>query len=104
MAPRNPKQINNTLVGEPKKIYTPNGNGLHAEALEVSRFPSGHPEGYLEAFATIYKNFAKHIISFNAGEAVGQPDYPTIEEGVRGMKFIYAAVASNDNNSNWTKI
>ncbi|WP_066220002.1 Gfo/Idh/MocA family protein [Formosa haliotis] len=100
----NPNELITRWLNEPKKIYSPNGNGLHPEALEVSRIPSGHPEGYLEAFATIYKNFAKHILSVNAGEVVENPDYPRIEEGVRGMKFIYAAVESNDNNSNWTKI
>ncbi|CAH8282533.1 putative dehydrogenase [Mariniflexile fucanivorans] len=100
----NPNELITRWLEEPKKIYTPNGNGLHAEALEVSRIPSGHPEGYLEAFATIYKNFAKHILAFNTGETIKKPDYPTIEDGIRGMKFIYAAVESDKNNTAWTKI
>ncbi|MFD2291964.1 Gfo/Idh/MocA family protein [Mariniflexile gromovii] len=100
----NPSELITRWLEDPKKIYTPNGNGLHPEALEVSRIPSGHPEGYLEAFATIYKNFAKHVISFNAGETIKKPDYPTIEDGIRGMKFIYAAVESNKNNASWIKI
>ena len=89
---------------EPKKVYTPNGNGLHEEALEVCRIPAGHPEGYLEAFATIYKNFATHVHAVNDGKSIAKPDYPTVADGVRGMKFIYAAVDSDKNNAAWTKI
>ena len=100
----NPNELITRWLEEPKKIYTPNGNGLYPEALEVSRIPAGHPEGYLEAFATIYKNFATHLIAVNNGEAIKKPDYPTVEDGIRGMKFIYAAVESDKNNSSWVKI
>ncbi|PQV48337.1 putative dehydrogenase [Jejuia pallidilutea] len=100
----NPNELITRWLEEPKKIYTPNGNGLHEEALEVSRIPAGHPEGYLEAFATIYKNFATHVNAVNHGQSINKPDYPTIEDGVRGMKFIYAAVESDRNNAAWTKI
>jgi len=100
----NPNELITRWLNEPKKIYTPNGVGLHPEALEVSRIPAGHPEGYLEAFATIYKNFALHIGAINSGKTIKKPDYPTIEDGLRGMKFIYAAVESNSNNATWVKI
>lgn len=100
----NPNELITRWLDEPKKIYTPNGVGLHDEALEVSRIPAGHPEGYLEAFATIYKNFATHVFAINNGEILEKLDYPTIEDGIRGMKFIYAAVESDKNNSTWTTI
>ncbi|SEP67796.1 Predicted dehydrogenase [Hyunsoonleella jejuensis] len=100
----NPNELITRWLEEPKKVYTPNGNGLHEEALEVCRIPAGHPEGYLEAFATIYKNFATHVNAINEGKSVENPDYPTVEDGVRGMKFIYAAVESDKNNAAWTKI
>lgn len=100
----NPNELITRWLEEPKKVYTPNGNGLHDEALEVCRIPAGHPEGYLEAFATIYKNFATHVNAINEGKSVENPDYPTVEDGVRGMKFIYAAVESDKNNAAWTKI
>jgi len=100
----NPNKLITRWLKEPKKIFTPNGNGLHEEALNVSRIPAGHPEGYLEAFATIYKNFATHVLAINNGEIVDEPDYPTVDDGIRGMKFIYAAVESDSNNSAWTKI
>lgn len=100
----NPNELITRWLENPKKIFTPNGNGLHQAALEVSRIPAGHPEGYLEAFATIYKNFALHITAVNNGDTTRKPDYPTVEDGIRGMKFIYAAVESDKNNSTWTKI
>ncbi len=100
----NPNELITRWLEEPKKVYTPNGNGLHDEALEVCRIPAGHPEGYLEAFATIYKNFATHVNAINEGKSVENPDYPTVEDGVRGMRFIYAAVESDKNNAAWTKI
>lgn len=100
----NPNELLTRWLEEPQKIYTPNGNGLYPEALEVSRIPAGHPEGYLEAFATIYKNFATHLNAIKKGEAVEKTDYPTIKDGIRGMKFIYAAVESDNNNAAWVKI
>ncbi|MFS4482341.1 Gfo/Idh/MocA family protein [Hyunsoonleella sp. 2307UL5-6] len=100
----NPNELITRWLEETKKVYTPNGNGLHDEALEVSRIPAGHPEGYLEAFATIYKNFATHLNSVNEGKSIEKPDYPTIDDGIRGMKFIYAAVESDKNNAAWKKI
>jgi len=79
-------------------------NDLYDEALNVSRIPAGHPEGYLEAFATIYKNFATHAMAVLEGKTIEKPDYPTAKDGVRGMKFIYAAVDSDKQNASWTKI
>lgn len=100
----NPNQLITHWLEEPVKIFTPNGNELYDEALNVSRIPAGHPEGYLEAFATIYKNFATHLMAVLNGETIDTPDYPTGKDGIRGMKFIYAAVESDKNNAAWTKI
>ncbi|WP_382301939.1 Gfo/Idh/MocA family protein [Hwangdonia seohaensis] len=100
----NPNELITRWIDQPKKVYTPNGNGLYQEALNVSRIPAGHPEGYLEAFATIYRNFALHIKAVNNGDIIKNPDYPTVEDGIRGMKFIYAAVESDKNNTIWVKV
>lgn len=100
----NPNQLITKWLEEPVKIYTPNGNGLYPEALNVSRIPAGHPEGYLEAFATIYKNFATHLLANKNESSVTTPDFPTVDDGIRGMQFIYAAVKSNSTNSIWTKL
>ncbi|WP_445736140.1 Gfo/Idh/MocA family protein [Mariniflexile sp.] len=99
----NPNQLITHWLDAPVKIYTPNGNNLYDEALSVSRIPAGHPEGYLEAFATIYKNFATHLMAVLDGKKIDKPDYPTAKDGVRGMQFIYASVESDKNNAAWTK-
>ncbi|WP_406684911.1 Gfo/Idh/MocA family oxidoreductase [Seonamhaeicola sp. MEBiC1930] len=100
----NPNQLITHWLDKPVKVYTPNGNDLYDEALSVSRIPAGHPEGYLEAFATIYKNFATHLMAILNGETIETPDYPTAKDGVRGMQFIYASVESDKNNAAWTKL
>ncbi|MFD0863362.1 Gfo/Idh/MocA family protein [Sungkyunkwania multivorans] len=100
----NPNELITRWLDQPKKIFTPNGNDLYPEALAASRIPSGHPEGYLEAFANVYRNFATHLFAELKGKKIERPDYPTVEDGLRGVKFIHAAVESDKNNSAWTKI
>lgn len=102
----NQEQPNRLLAqwnDKPKTIYTPNGNKLHPEALAASRIPSGHPEGYLEAFANVYKNFALQFNAMEEGKAVDF-DFPTVQDGLRGVQFIHAVVKSSQNNSAWTKL
>ena len=83
------------------------GNGyLCAAAAANTRTPASHPEGYLEAFANIYRNFANHIRATHNGE---EPtalvlDYPKIQDGIRGMAFIEAVVASSQHNAAWTQV
>jgi len=98
----NPNLLISRWLDKPKKLFTPNGNDLYPEA--VSRIPAGHPEGYLEAFATIYKNFFTHLMAVINGETIEKPDYPNVKDGIRGMQFIYASVKSDSQNSAWTKI
>lgn len=74
------------------------------EALAHTRVPAGHPEGYLEAFANIYRNFAKHIQAHIEGQAQDPIyDYPSVSDGVRGMKFIYKVVESNEKQA-WVEL
>ena len=100
----NPNQLITRWLDQPKTAYTPNGNNLYSEALTASRIPAGHPEGYLEAFANVYKNFASHLNAKLSDEEIKTPDYPTVADGVRGMKFIYASVESDKKNSGWVKL
>ena len=103
-AQEHPNQLITRWLDQPKITYTPNGNDLYAEALTASRIPAGHPEGYLEAFANVYKNFAIHLNAKLSDKEIKTPDYPTVADGVRGMKFIYACVKSDQNNANWEKL
>ena len=90
----------------PTQVFRTGNGYLGAEAASAARTPPSHPEGYLEAFANIYKNFANHlraVIDGTEPDAVAL-DYPKISDGVRGMAFIEAVVASSKNNAAWTKI
>ncbi|MDA8769734.1 Gfo/Idh/MocA family oxidoreductase, partial [Schleiferiaceae bacterium] len=81
------------------------GPGTSDWSLANHRVPPGHPEGYLEAFANLYKNFAAHIRAQEAGEEQdAHLDYPGIEDGVRGMKFIEAIVANNAGTEKYTAL
>jgi predicted dehydrogenase len=101
------QQEPNTLVfkpaGEPWRLLR-TGHGYLSEAARVAtRLPSGHPEGYLEAFANIYRMAIADIRRQRTGEApLG--GYPTAADGLRGMKFIAAAVESSQRGALWTEL
>lgn len=68
------------------------------------RTPAGHPEGYLEAFANLYRNFAMALSEKIFGDTASQPyEFPTADDGVRGMAFIENVVASANSNEKWRK-
>jgi predicted dehydrogenase len=104
-AQENPNYLWFTPFGEPKRLITRNGAGAGVAAARVSRIPSGHPEGYLEAFATIYSEAALAIHAARKGK---KPDaavlYPTVDDGVKGVAFIEACVASSKRNGAWVKL
>ncbi len=100
-----PNELVVRWLDQPKQIYTPGGNGIYPEASAYVRIPAGHPEGYLEGFATIYRSFAKELNEIKKGKKVTKhQDFPTVNDGLRGMKFMYAAVESSKNNASWIKI
>lgn len=101
----NPNYLWFTPFGEQKRLVTRNGAGAGVSAARVSRIPGGHPEGYLEAFATIYTEAAAAINAAKAGTAVDPAvTYPTIDDGVRGVAFVEACVASSRKDGAWVKV
>ncbi len=98
----------NTLLwkhlDKPTEILRTGGAYLSAFAKHNTRTPAGHPEGYLEAFANLYRNFALTIKAKTAGEKPSAEalDFPGIEDGVRGMAFIESAVKSGKSDQKWT--
>jgi predicted dehydrogenase len=105
------KEPNTLLVkwpDQPMQVYRTANGYLGDAAKAAGRTPPAHPEGYLEAFANIYKNFATAIRARQAGEKLAKDhpanDFPKIEDGVRGMAFIEAVVASSKANAAWTKL
>lgn len=79
---------------------------LYPEATAHTRIPAGHPEGYLEAFGNIYRNFAKCVQARLAGESPDPlyMDFPTVEDGLRGMQFIETVVESGKSDVKWHKL
>ena len=76
--------------------------------MHATRVPSGHPEGYIEAFANIYQNFARTIRAKTDGEIIDAAlceDFPGVAEGVRGLAFIETCVANSKANAEkWTEL
>jgi predicted dehydrogenase len=101
-----PNALEFAPFGEPPRVLRRGGAGATAVAGHASRIPGGHPEGYLEAFAQLYRDLAEQITAHHAGRA---PDpasllVPGIAAGVRGMRFITAAVASSQADAGWTQV
>ena len=103
-AQESPNKLVTRWLNKPPMTFTPNGKDLHQEAVAASRIPAGHPEGYLEAFANIYKNFAPDLNAVLNNQKITSTDYPTASDGVRGMKFIHAVVESDAANSAWVSL
>lgn len=89
-------------LDQPLQTYRANGNGLSAEATSLCRTPAGHPEGYLEAFANLYKLFGNALRAKLSGEEYAGYDFPSVDDGVRGMAFLDNVVRSSESNEKWT--
>ncbi len=99
-----PNQLWHTPLGAAPRLITRAGPAADAAAAHATRIPAGHPEGYLEGFAQIYRDVAEQIEARWQGRA---PDplaclVPTVEDGALGMKFIEAVVASSAADGRWT--
>jgi len=91
--------------GKPPQKITRGGAGAGDAAARATRVPPGHPEGYLEGFATIYSEAAEAIRAHQAGKSV--PDgviYPTVEDGLTGVAFVDACVRSSSRNGAWVSL
>ena len=98
----NPNQMWFTELGQPAQLLTRGGAISQPPAASMNiRIPGGHPEGYLEAFATLYSQFAE-IIRGNGKPYAGL--LPTLADGVEGVEFITAAIASSKADGKWTKL
>ena len=99
-----PNYLWHTPLGQPKRLLTRNGAGATAAGQRVSRIPGGHPEGYLEGFATIYSEAAEAIVAHRSGQSA--PDgvmFPGIADGLAGVAFVAACVESSKRGGSWVK-
>lgn len=97
-AQEDPNRLRIKHLDGPEEIRHASGGYLSADARSVSRLPGGHPEGYLEAFAVLYREFADWLEAWHTDKSTKIPEtLPGIRSGVRGMRFIERAIASNAN-------
>ncbi|WP_170448965.1 Gfo/Idh/MocA family protein [Ruegeria arenilitoris] len=104
-AQEDPNYLWFTPYNEPKRLITRNGAGAGDAANRLSRVPPGHPEGYLEGFANIYGEAAEAIQAFRNGiSPEASVVYPTVHDGLDGVKFVAACVQSSSRNAAWVKL
>lgn len=103
---REPNSLWLKSADQPAQLLRTGMAGLSPAAAAATRLPAGHPEGYLEAFANIYRAFAVQVEAHVDGALPPRDalDCPTIDDGVRGMAFIEAVVASSRANGAWTPL
>jgi predicted dehydrogenase len=98
-----PNNLKFTELNKPTKIITRASSTVSEFSIRSSRIAAGHPEGFFEAFANIYTEFANSINDYKKNKK-SQLIHPSIEDGVKGIKFIFAAKKSSNLNSKWIKI
>ena len=101
-----PNSLEVKWLDQPKQIYRTGVGELYPQTQAHARIPAGHPEGYLEAFANIYRNFSMCVRARIEGKEVDPiyDDYPTVDDGVRGMNFIYKVIESGQSESKWISL
>ena len=93
-----------TPRGEPTRTLTRGNTYLREQAAGFSQLPSGHPEGLHVAFANIYDAFIQAVLLHREGKDSSHLDYPRIQEGIAGVKFVHAVVTSAAENSRWVSL
>ena len=99
----NPNYLTVSRLGQPTATLSRGRDAFYPHAQSYSRIPAGHPEGYFEAFANIYKTFTAALAKKVAGAplAEGDLDYPGVEDGISGVRFIGKAVESSNRGAAW---
>ncbi len=105
-AQENPNYLEVYRYGEERRTLTRGSGYLSAAAAGATRVPVGHPEGYLEAFATIYDGFVAAVRAYLDGRPLPMSEYafPHVRDGLRGMEFIHAAVDSANRDAAWVAL
>jgi predicted dehydrogenase len=97
---QDPNRLSVKWLDGPEEIRHAGGSYLGADARAVTRLPGGHPEGYIEAFAVLYREFADGLIGWRQDPSQAMPvTLPGIQAGVRGMRFIERAIESSRTGS-----
>jgi predicted dehydrogenase len=101
-----PNRMTHFPLDGPPRLLTRGAPWLCESALRASRIPPGHPEGFIEAFANVYLGVAEAVRAHQAGRAPDPllADYPGVEDGARGVRFIETVLASAASDRKWTPI
>ena len=93
-------------LDKPREIYRAGWGYLSASTRKNIRTPNGHPEGYLEAFANLYMNFASAVRDYKPGKKIdpAKYDFPDVDDGVRGLAFVDSVIKSSKSSQKWTKV
>lgn len=98
-----PAHLRVAMLGESVQLLSANRDYLCEESRAASRIPAGHPEGFYEAFANIYRAFCQHLLDKKNGICISpeQYFYPRAQDGVDGVRFVQACVASQARGNGW---
>ena len=101
----NPNYLVVSKLGQPTVTLSRGRDGFYPHAQSFSRIPSGHPEGYFEAFANLYKTYISALIKQKSGGKLTQDDldFPTAEDGAKGVRFIAKCVESSKKGAVWVE-
>ena len=101
-----PNRLTHFPLGGPPRLLTRGAPWLHPAAQRACRIPPGHPEGFIEAFANVYLGVAEALRAREQGRAADPlvADYPDVEEGARGVRFIEAVLAPSSSTQKWTAL
>ncbi len=101
----NPNYLEVSSLDGPAETFSQGRDDLEKLATKDVRLPGGHPEGFYEAFANIYNNFLSALEDKKNGKRVNPEnyDYPDVEDGVQGVRFIETCLESSRKNSEWVK-
>ncbi len=99
----NPNYLTVSRLGQPTQVLSRGRDGFYPHAQGYSRIPSGHPEGYFEAFANIYRTFTTALAKRKAGATLSAEDldFPSTEDGISGVRFIGKCVESSQKGAVW---
>jgi predicted dehydrogenase len=98
-----PNRLQYAPYGQQARVITRGGPGMTPLAASAARIPPGHPEGYIEGFAQLYRDIADLIAAYDAKTPppAGAQLVPTAKDGLRGVRFVHAAVESSRNDAAW---
>ena len=101
-----PDELIYNKKGEATRLLSRAGDGIDVPAGKLARIPYGHPEGYYVAIANIYRSVIDTILKIRNGETPTPEDldFPNVDDGVSGVKFVHAGVESAQNTSKWVEL